>query len=454
MVLGAGAARLQVHSRGVRPTMATFRVKLRDLEKTPVSLPTDEPHLIVVTRCPACRLEVADVHFNFDSAVFLPDAGAAQTDDPSITGLAVLRACLQYAQAHPEQPAAISGHTDTVGTPGYNLTLSSLRAQNVKAALVGKRDDWASSAAAKYCVADVQRILRLAAYTLSWDCDPGRVDNKPGPQTAQAVKNFQARYNDVYGASIGVDGKVGSETWGAFFDVYMLELRDLLGTDDSGLAALQQGITFVDPNHAAVGCGENHPIEAAGQDQYRSATNRRVEILFFNPGDEPTFPCHPSDDTCRPAACPIYRLGHYQFDPLPVDVTPFLRVRFQINGDALANEPYQLFLDDATDPTEGSTDGDGQIERPLPFETRSVTIVLPKRNVSRVLNLVALDPIETLGGAQARLKQLGYYQGNVDGQPSDLSTAAIEGFQEDQGLTQTGDLDAPTVDALRSAYGS
>jgi hypothetical protein len=49
--------------------MATFRVKLRDLEKAPVSLPTDEPHLIILTRCPAYRLEVADVHFNFDSGV-------------------------------------------------------------------------------------------------------------------------------------------------------------------------------------------------------------------------------------------------------------------------------------------------------------------------------------------------------------------------------------------------
>jgi outer membrane protein OmpA-like peptidoglycan-associated protein len=316
--------------------MAVFRVKLRDIDKTPVNLPTDEPHLIIVTRDKAYRLEVADVHFNFDSAVFLPDAGAEQTSDPApqtadspsqpsdppITGLHVLKACLQYAQAHPEQPVVIAGHTDTVGTPGYNLTLSSLRAQNVQAALIGKRDDWVSSAAAKHCVADYQRILTFTADSLGWDCDPGGVDNKGGPKTAQAVKNFQARYNDEFQASIDVDGGVGPQTWGAFFDVSMRELRALLDTDDAGLQALQQGVTFVDPQHAAVGCGENHPIEAPDQDQFRSATNRRVEVLFFNPGDVPTFPCHPDDRTCQPAACPIYRLKHFTFDPLPVDVEP------------------------------------------------------------------------------------------------------------------------------------
>jgi outer membrane protein OmpA-like peptidoglycan-associated protein len=312
--------------------MAVFKVKLRDLEKTPVNLPTDEPNLIIVTRDTAYRLEVADVHFNFDSAVFLPDAGpdtnAEQTGDPSITGLAVLKACLRYAQAHPEQPIVIAGHTDTVGTPGYNLTLSSLRAQNVQAALLGKRDDWVSSAAAKHCVADYQRILTFTADRRGWDCDPGGVDNKGGPKTAQAVKNFQASYNNDFQASIDVDGGVGPQTWGAFFDVYMRELRDLLGTDDAGLAALQQGITFVDPANAAVGCGENHPIEAAGRDDYRSSTNRRVEILFFTPGDGPSFPCHPSPSSCVPAVCPIYRSKHYTFDPLPIDPTLYRVFRF------------------------------------------------------------------------------------------------------------------------------
>jgi hypothetical protein len=45
--------------RGSGRTMAVFKVKLRDIEKAPVSLPTDEPHLVVATRNKAYRLEVA-----------------------------------------------------------------------------------------------------------------------------------------------------------------------------------------------------------------------------------------------------------------------------------------------------------------------------------------------------------------------------------------------------------
>jgi outer membrane protein OmpA-like peptidoglycan-associated protein len=348
--------------------MAVFKVKLRDLEKNPVNLPTDEPNLIIVTRDTAYRLEVADVHFNFDSAVFLPDAGAdtnaEQTGDPSITGLAVLMACLRYAQAHPEQPIVIAGHTDTVGTPGYNLTLSSLRSQNVQAALLGKRDDWVSSSAAKHCVADYQRILAFTADTMGWDCDPGGVDNKGGPKTAQAVKNFQARYNDEFQASIDVDGGVGPQTWGAFFDVCMRELHGLLGTDDAGLTALQQGITFVDPGHSAVGCGENHPIEAGGQDEYRSATNRRVEVLFFTPSSEPKFPCHPSLSSCLPAACPIYRSKHYTFEPLPVEPPrTLLKIWLQDRSrQRMPGAPYRVTIGGQI--REGNADSAGLVELP------------------------------------------------------------------------------------------
>ncbi len=440
--------------------MATFRVKLRDLEKTPLHLPTDEPHLVILIRCAALRLEVADVHFNFDSAVFLPDAGAADTGDPRITGLAVLRECLRYAQAHPEQLVVIAGHTDTVGTPGYNLTLSSLRAQNVRAALVGDRDAWVSSAAAKHCVADYQRILTFTADSLGWDCDPGGVDNKGGPKTAQAVKSFQAQYNQEFQATIDVDGGVGRQTWGAFFDVLARELRDLLGTDDAGLSALQQGITFVDSAHAAVGCGENHPIEAPDQDQFRSATNRRVEILFFDPGEVPTFPCHPSPQTCQPGVCPIYRLHHYKFDPLPVDYPGrLLRLVLQrLDRTPLAETEFTLTCGDRT--IAGVTDDDGTLQCTIPND--AVDGMLETAYYTWDLDLSGLPPVDAsaadqgVSGAQARLVNLGYDPGDVDGVMSEDTVRALKAFQVDQGLTPAtpGDLDAATRDKLKEIYGN
>ena len=302
--------------------MGRTKVNIRDLANRPLSLATGEEHVVEVETFEGLRVEMADAHFNFDSAVLLPDDGPdvprPDSEEPRITALAVLRACLLHAKDNASQKVVVAGHTDTVGSPSYNLGLSQLRADNTRAALVGNRDEWVKTALVKNVAADAQRILRFVALTLGWDCDPGPVDNEQGPRTRAGVKGFQRRYNDELRRAIDVDGVVGKETWGAFFDVYMLELATLLELDDAGLANLQKGIKFVDSAHAAVGCGENHPIEAASKDEFRSATNRRVEVLFFDPGHLPRFPCHPSAKRCKPALCEIYR-GHFELEHVPVE---------------------------------------------------------------------------------------------------------------------------------------
>jgi hypothetical protein len=50
--------------------------------------------------------------------------------------------------------------------------------------------------------------------------------------------------------------------------------------------------------------------------------------------------------------------------------------------------------------------------------------------------------------AQARLQRLGYYRGAVDGSFGPLTAEAIRGFQVDNGLPVTGDLDARTQRSL------
>jgi len=83
-----------------------------------------------------------------------------------------------------------------------------------------------------------------------------------------------------------------------------------------------------------------------------------------------------------------------------------------------------------------------------------VTIVFPDRQYGRTFSIGTFDPAETMTGAQARLRQLAYYQGEVDGVSSPLTTAAIESFQKDQELTTSGVMDTDTVAALQRAYGS
>src|SRR5512139_3966989 len=48
-------------------------------------------------------------------------------------------------------------------------------------------------------------------------CGPVDVDGDFGKQTESAVKLFQARFPDVQGVPLAVDGKVGSITWSALF---------------------------------------------------------------------------------------------------------------------------------------------------------------------------------------------------------------------------------------------
>ena len=108
---------------------------------------------------------------------------------------------------------------------------------------------------------------------------------------------------------------MGHDTWGAFFDVYMDMLENLCETDSDGLQQLRAKLKFIGPK--VVGCGENWPIEDPQRQNYRSKINRRVEIMFFDPGQEPKLDCHPGS-SCTPILCEIYNLKMYRFKVLPV----------------------------------------------------------------------------------------------------------------------------------------
>ena len=73
---------------------------------------------------------------------------------------------------------------------------------------------------------------------------------------------------------------------------------------------------------------------------------------------------------------------------------------------------------------------------------------------SHVLRLGYLDPIETMSGIQARLRNLGYYGGVVDGNSNRLVEDALRTFQKQVGLSSTGQADEATLDALKSAFGA
>jgi hypothetical protein len=295
---------------------------LRDIEAVR-SLATGQLHTFRVRPFQGKILEVEDIHFHHDSAVMLPDSGDIESivdasDENHVSGLDVLRACYLHAERMPSNLAMMAGHTDRSGDAGYNQKLSQKRADNVFHLLMGNKDEWVAICHDKHEVEDIQQILIWVTATFAWPCDPGPKNNKKTAKTTTAIKSFQKTYNEQFSASIGVDGDVGKQTWGAFFDVYMMGLRLLVKTDDAGLAAMRARIKFVDDAKKTVGCGENFPITADLVANQKSQVDRRVHVLFFDPPDVPKLDCHPAAGECKPDLCELYGSKRiYTFKPLP-----------------------------------------------------------------------------------------------------------------------------------------
>jgi N-acetylmuramoyl-L-alanine amidase len=63
-----------------------------------------------------------------------------------------------------------------------------------------------------------------------------------------------------------------------------------------------------------------------------------------------------------------------------------------------------------------------------------------------------LDPIEQITGVQARLNNLGFDCGAVDGNCGPRTQDALKAFQKSYGLTVSGQPDGPTRDKLKAVY--
>lgn len=128
------------------------------------------------------------------------------------------------------------------------------------------------------------------------------------------------------------------------------------------------------------------------------------------------------------------------------------------DGTPLADRKYWLVLGPAG--VWGRSDAKGLVEQKIPPDAREAELVvwldeeLPDGEVLGVrLRLGHLAPLETAAGAQARLASLGYAcAGDPEGEPGPATREAIQAFQKDRGLKETGAPDAPTLERLRSAY--
>jgi hypothetical protein len=119
-------------------------------------------------------------------------------------------------------------------------------------------------------------------------------------------------------------------------------------------------------------------------------------------------------------------------------------------GEPVANKKWSLSVDGRT--YSGTTDGQGLLETALPPDAASGILRVPDEDLEFDLNFGCLDPADAISGAQARLQNLGFYQGDVSGEMDDETRDAIISFQTSQGLSGSGELDDSTRQKLEMRH--
>lgn len=131
-----------------------------------------------------------------------------------------------------------------------------------------------------------------------------------------------------------------------------------------------------------------------------------------------------------------------------------LRLRLGSTQAPRAGIPYALEIDGVLH--DGHTNAAGELScRLMPDATRAVLTLRPDGAPEEhyVLALRGLDPVDTVRGLQMRLRNLGYLQGELDGELGPETIAAMRAFQAHEQLALTTAPDQTTRTALRDAHG-
>lgn len=232
-----------------------------------------------------------------------PDLGPAR--EP---GLPLLLATLQLLEDNADFKLVVAGHTDTTGSGDVNRRLSQARGEALVALLAGDRAAWSAAVEEWNDEDDVRVVVAWAASTRCWPCHPAQCKD-----LKEAVRELQAAYNRDFEQQIAVDGLVGPQTRGAWFDIYQRFLEERAGGADA-LTSLRGQLRWVSEDARVLACGEDYPLERPGQDGYRSRLNRRVEVLFFASADAP-------DLAQEDPAAEVYS-GDYEFEAVDPTARP------------------------------------------------------------------------------------------------------------------------------------
>jgi outer membrane protein OmpA-like peptidoglycan-associated protein len=431
-------------------------------------------------------VEIEDTLFRHRSSVFLPsiidfskqsgDSGTQQ--QCASEGITVIYSVLKHLRAYQSYtiPMILAGHTDTTGDKEYNRKLSAMRSNTAAWVLMGDIDSralWVAQFKDYYVNGiqtktdeDLQHILKWTASKRGWACDPGEIDGVIGSNTTAAIKAFQIAYNldPEFSSDIKENGIADGLTWGAFYDVYQVELAKLFGVSAADLNSIYRAGIDWKAQLKTTACGENWPVDSASKDNYRSQTNRRVEMLLFNPETtltdyEPYVPCLAG--TCSKSSCKLFdpeyfckaRMTPFDSGVGPVENTWLLL--YDENGNAMENVEWKV--DNDGDISEGVSI-DGWIELPQPIQCPSICNVYwgDKDASGRFEYHCQMDRYCNEDGlsdndeARAKLNNMGY--------PSALSfEVQVCHFQKDKkltdwGLASDGSVPPGTLQKIRESY--
>jgi N-acetylmuramoyl-L-alanine amidase len=133
----------------------------------------------------------------------------------------------------------------------------------------------------------------------------------------------------------------------------------------------------------------------------------------------------------------------------------YLRLRLlDDEHEPLSRIPYRLEIDGKL--CEGSTDGDGYLEEKIDADGKKAVLYFEEEEekLRYEFALGDVDPIDEVSGAQSRLANLGYYDGEVDGELGPRTRTALRFFQKKFELELTEETDDDTLQKLEEVHGS
>jgi hypothetical protein len=130
-----------------------------------------------------------------------------------------------------------------------------------------------------------------------------------------------------------------------------------------------------------------------------------------------------------------------------------VKLRFRLSdldGSPRVGAPYTLTVDGAK--MTGVTDEEGELAEVIPPAAKKATLKIPSTNEEYEFDLGYMNPGDFASGVQARLKNLGYYKGEITGSMDDETRAAIRRFQRHNGQEETGDTTPELLTAILESH--